>query len=297
MSEMKKSTVKRKLAWVAGIVGVIVVVCVIWFTRARLRDLDDQLAASEERAAAIYENLRSHARELNLALEKAESARRLAADAEQEANREMAARQEADSLRERAEQEADQEMAARREADSLRELAEQQTRQARVETRQMSEELGRILRNRDDELNRMQQALNMIAPTNRTPSGMVMMLSNEAFQFEFDKASLQPGNRETLSRIAGILLASHGYRLFIDGHTDDIGTDEYNLGLSERRAQSVRDYLVSAGVPSEVISMQGFGKSEPLSNEKTNAARARNRRVEIGIVDTIIHYDGKETSN
>ena len=136
----------------------------------------------------------------------------------------------------------------------------------------------------------MQEALNRIAPTRRTPSGMVMMLSDEAFRFDFDKATLKPANKEMLSRIAGILLASEGYRLFVDGHTDDIGTDEYNQGLSERRAEAVQQYLVAAGIPPEVVAVQGFGKSQPLVKEQTKAARANNRRVEIGIVDTIVHY-------
>ena len=136
----------------------------------------------------------------------------------------------------------------------------------------------------------MQQAMNRVAPTQRTPSGMVMQLGNDAFRFDFDSAALKPENRETLSRIAGILLASEGYSLFIDGHTDDIGTEEYNQGLSERRAESVRDYLVKAGIPADIISIKGFGKSNPLIKAKTQEAREKNRRVEIGIVDTIIQY-------
>jgi outer membrane protein OmpA-like peptidoglycan-associated protein len=143
---------------------------------------------------------------------------------------------------------------------------------------------------RTTELDRMQQALSRIVPTVRTSTGMVMQLANKSFRFDFDSAALRPENRETLSRIAGVLLASEGYRLFIDGHTDDIGTEEYNQGLSERRASSVRDYLVKAGVPAVIITVKGFGKSNPLVQAKTEDAREKNRRVEIGIVDTIISY-------
>jgi OOP family OmpA-OmpF porin len=139
----------------------------------------------------------------------------------------------------------------------------------------------------------MQEALNRIAPTKRTPAGMPMTRSESAFRFEFDKSDLRTENRETLSRIAGVLLASDGYRIFVDGHTDDVGTDEYNKSLSERRAATVRKYLVEAGIPSEVIATQGFGKQQPVANEKSRDARAQNRRVEIGIVDTIIHYEQK----
>lgn len=158
-------------------------------------------------------------------------------------------------------------------------------------------ELENMRRQRAAELNRMQQALSRIVPTARTPTGMVVQLANKSFRFDFDSAALKPDNRETLSRIAGVLLASEGYRLFIDGHTDDVGTEQYNQRLSERRAGSVRDYLVKAGVPADIIEVKGFGKSNPLVPAKSGDAREKNRRVEIGIVDTIINYqtDGGAT--
>ncbi|HJT88513.1 MAG TPA: OmpA family protein, partial [Bryobacteraceae bacterium] len=164
-------------------------------------------------------------------------------------------------------------------------------KQAAVASQQQTAgELEQMRRRRAAELDRMQQALARIAPTVRTPSGMVMQLANESFKFDFDSAALRPENREILSRVAGVLLASEGYRLFIDGHTDDVGTDAYNQRLSERRAATVRDYLVKAGVPADIITVKGFGKSNPLVQAKTAAAREKNRRVEIGIVDTIISY-------
>src|SRR5581483_11577279 len=115
-------------------------------------------------------------------------------------------------------------------------------------------------------------------PTRRTPLGMVVELADNSFRFDFDSAALRPENRETLSRIAGVLLASEGYRLFIDGHTDDVGTDDYNRRLSERRAATVREYLVKAGVPADIIDVKGFGKSNPLVRAKTTDAREKNRR-------------------
>jgi OOP family OmpA-OmpF porin len=138
----------------------------------------------------------------------------------------------------------------------------------------------------------MQQALSMIAPTRRTASGMVIELANDSFYFDFDKSTLRPENREILSRIAGVLLASEGYRLFVYGHTDDTGPDEYNQQLSLRRAVSVADYLKRAGVPDEVMRVQGFGKSSPRVQNDSPPARQKNRRVEIGIVDSIIEYKG-----
>lgn len=175
--------------------------------------------------------------------------------------------------------------------------AAKETQEALSSRQKAIGELENMRRQRAAELDRMQQALSRIGPTARTPTGMVMQLANRSFRFDFDSAALKPENRETLSRIAGVLLASEGYRLFIDGHTDDVGTDQYNQRLSERRAGSVRDYLVKAGIPADIVEVKGFGKSNPLVPAKSSDAREKNRRVEIGIVDTIIHYqtDGAAT--
>jgi outer membrane protein OmpA-like peptidoglycan-associated protein len=100
-----------------------------------------------------------------------------------------------------------------------------------------------------------------------------------------------PENRELLSRIAGILLTFKGYQITVYGHTDDVGSDAYNLDLSARRAQTVREYLVEAGVNPEIITTKGYGKSDPLVEGKTAAARAKNRRVEIAIVDTVLEFN------
>lgn len=235
---------------------------IAWFGALRVREVQRGLQDSEERMESLNDNLRQYSEELDQALERA-------AAAEQNAAHEAAARASAETERLRAESEASE---------------------ARAETERSRDEIAGMRRRRQQELDRMQEALNRVAPAKRTPAGIVMTLSSEAFQFDFDDATLRPENREILSRIAGILLASEGYRLFIDGHTDDVGTAEYNQDLSERRANSVRDYLVDAGIPPEVIEIHGFGKSHPLVDETTADARARNRRVEIGIVDTIIEY-------
>ena len=76
----------------------------------------------------------------------------------------------------------------------------------------------------------------------------------------------------------------------VNGHTDDVGSDAYNKGLSERRAQAVRDYLAQAGLPAEILSVTGHGKSLPLVPGTSDAARAKNRRVELAIANTQIRY-------
>ena len=118
-----------------------------------------------------------------------------------------------------------------------------------------------------------------------------MNLGNDFIQFDFDKATLRPEDREILATIAGVLLTSRQYRIQIYGHTDDIGSEEHNLDLSERRAQAVHDYLIDAGIDPGIITTKGFGKSNPLIEGTSPEVRQKNRRVEIGIIDTVINYE------
>lgn len=81
-----------------------------------------------------------------------------------------------------------------------------------------------------------------------------------------------------------------GYGLTVYGHTDDVGTDDYNQQLSKRRADAVRQYLIQAGIDPQIISIRGHGKSIPIAKGRTEADRAKNRRVQIALTDTKIEY-------
>jgi len=196
----------------------------------------------------------------------AEAAVRVAAERRQQAEAHaVGARQEADS--------------ARQEADSARETASRA--QAEAE---------RIRKRAEADIGRLEGALGEIAETRRTALGLVMNLGSDHLKFEFDKAELRPEDRELLSRIAGILVTAQDYTISVNGHTDDVGSEAYNQKLSERRAQAVRDYLVEAGLAPPILSVTGHGKAVPLVRERSEAARAKNRRVELGIVNTQIRY-------
>ena len=196
----------------------------------------------------------------------AEAAARAAAEGRQVAEAQTAgARQEADT--------------ARQEASTARETAEKAQAEAAA-----------IRKKAEAEVNRLETALGQIAETRRTALGLVMNLGGDHLKFGFDKADLRPQDRELLSRIAGILMTSHDYTISVNGHTDDVGSGAYNQKLSERRAEAVRDYLVLAGMRAEIFSVEGHGKSLPLVPGSSEAARAKNRRVELGLVNTQIRY-------
>lgn len=202
-------------------------------------------------------------------------------------------RKQAEAAKEAADTGRNQAVAEMQAADAGRAQALAQAQQAAQKSEQAEENMLQMRRERQQELDKMQQALNRVVPTRRTPNGMVIVLRDATFRFAFDSASLNEKDRELLSRIAGILLVSKGYGLSIYGYTDDIGTPEYNQQLSVRRAQAVEKYLEKAGLDPSIMQVKGFGKTEPLVRGDSAAARAQNRRVEIALADSSIQYVGQ----
>jgi len=182
---------------------------------------------------------------------------------------------------------------ARQEADEARkesDAARQEAMTAKETAARAEAEKEAIRKRAESERNRLEAALGEIAETRKTALGLVMNLGGDHLKFEFNKAELSAKDRELLSRIAGIMLTAQDYTISVNGHTDDVGSAEYNQALSERRAQAVRDYLAQAGIPAEILSVTGHGKSLPLVRGTTDAARAKNRRVELAIANTRIRY-------
>jgi outer membrane protein OmpA-like peptidoglycan-associated protein len=119
----------------------------------------------------------------------------------------------------------------------------------------------------------------VILETRETARGLIVNVSDVLF--DFDRAELKPGARERLARVAGILSAHPGLQIEIEGHTDAVGTDDYNQRLSERRAGSVSAYLRDQGIGQAIVATQGLGESKPVATNGTAEGRQQNRRVEI----------------
>lgn len=122
------------------------------------------------------------------------------------------------------------------------------------------------------------------APAVAPPQDEVIVLSDLGdVLFAFDSAKLTPAAEATLDTVVEKLRGADVLSIRVDGHTDSVGSDAYNQGLSERRAASVVDYLISQGVPAEKLTSQGLGESKPMADNGTDAGRAQNRRVEIHV--------------
>jgi outer membrane protein OmpA-like peptidoglycan-associated protein len=133
---------------------------------------------------------------------------------------------------------------------------------------------------------RLREQLNAILQTRDTARGLIVSLSDVLF--DFDQASLKPGAREKLAKVSGILLAYPTLHMNIEGHTDSVGSDDYNLKLSQRRADAVRDYLTSNGINTANVQAVGLGKDGPVASNDTAAGRQQNRRVEMVVSGDVI---------
>jgi OOP family OmpA-OmpF porin len=103
----------------------------------------------------------------------------------------------------------------------------------------------------------------------------------EGVNFAFNSDELTPESHETLDNVAASLQDWSEVRVRVEGYTDNIGDAQYNLGLSDRRAKAVRDYLISKGIDASRLEWKGFGEADPVASNDTPEGRAKNRRVEL----------------
>jgi OOP family OmpA-OmpF porin len=101
--------------------------------------------------------------------------------------------------------------------------------------------------------------------------------------FDFDKSKIRPDAKPVLDEAVRTLKEEGGIAVIVEGHTDSVGSDAYNMKLSHRRANAVSDYLASHGIPASRIRTEGYGESRPVASNDTADGRAQNRRVELNV--------------
>jgi outer membrane protein OmpA-like peptidoglycan-associated protein len=261
---------------------------------------DEELAKERADAAARQAQAQAEAQAAQTRAQQAAEETRLEAErrARAESDRQAALQakmeaQQAQQAAQLAAQQASQEKAA---ADAARAaaLAQQQAAQAEAERARMAAQQADQGRQQAEAektalRERLRQQLNLILETRETARGLIVNISDVLF--DFDKYTLKPGAREKMAKVSGILLAYPGLKIQVEGHTDSVGTDEYNQTLSERRAYSVRDYLVQQGVPAPTVSAVGMGKADPVASNDNAAGRQQNRRVELVVSGEPIGVD------
>lgn len=221
----------------------------------------DQALYQAERNAQIADALLREAR-----------ARQNVEAADQQRNRVLLEARERDAQRAKTEAER---------AQTEAQLAQSQARQAQGEaeaTRQQAQALAAQAQASSEEASKLREQL-VALNAKQTERGMVLTLPDVLF--DSGKSTLNPGANSTLDRVADFLKSNNGYSVVIEGHTDSVGSEEYNQQLSERRAESVVSSLRSRGVGGDQLQARGAGESAPVTSNDTAAGRQQNRRVEI----------------
>ena len=227
----------------------------------------------------------------------AEVERRMAADQARE--QAEAAKADAERMKQEAEKAAAEAAKAKQEAEAARaaaladqQAALQQKQAAEAEAEKARQAAAKAESEKADLRAQLLGQLNSILQTQDSARGLIVQMSDVLF--DTGSATLKAGAREKLAKISGILLAHPGLTLQIEGHTDSVGSDDFNQQLSERRADSVRDFLAEQGVPASSITARGFGKTQPVASNDTADGRQRNRRVELVVNGDAI---GKSPAN
>jgi outer membrane protein OmpA-like peptidoglycan-associated protein len=231
-----------------------------------VKKMDEEREANERQASADAQaRSQAEADEATRQKELAQSeAAQAAADAAAKAKSDMADSQAASAAAM---------AAAQADAEKSRLAALAESEQARKEAAEQAEREKQELRNK------LAVQLNLILDTRDSARGLIVNISDVLF--DTGKYTLRPGAREKLAKVSGIILAYPSLKLEVEGHTDSVGTDEYNMQLSENRASAVRDFLVQQGINTSSIAARGFGESQPVATNDTAAGRQQNRRVEL----------------
>ena len=226
---------------------------------ARLIALRKNLEEQQAEAARATSEAKTQAEQAN---SQAEQARLQAGEAKQQQAQAEAATQVALAAQQQAQAEAE---SARGDAEEAQQRAEQDKAELRA----------KLLRQ-----------LNDVLQTRDTARGLVVNMSDVLF--DSGKYTLKPVAREKLAKVAGVLLAYPGLTVEVDGYTDNVGGEEPNETLSQKRADAVRDYLLQQGVSPASLKARGFGEENPVASNDTVIGRQLNRRVELVLSGEVI---------
>ncbi len=233
---------------------------------------------AKERADAAARQAEAEARE--------REARQRELEAKLAAEQEARKRAEAEAERVRAEEAARREAADRAAAEEARKRAEARAEEEALRAKQAAE---RAEAEKAALRMKLFEQFSRILETRDTERGLVVNMSDVLF--DFGKYTLRPITREKLARVAGLLLNYPDLRIDAEGHTDNVGSDDFNQVLSEKRAGTVIEFLQEQGIPETSLSAKGLGKSMPVVPNTTAKNRQQNRRVELVVSGEVIGHN------
>lgn len=191
------------------------------------------------------------------------------AEAAEEAKQQQAQAQAQAEAAQQQQQQAEAQAEAARAEQAKAQAAQQAAEQAEAQARQAAEQMREKLR----------EQLNQVLNTQESARGLIVNMSDVLFGF--NKFDLKTDAEIKLAKVSGILLTYPNLKVQVEGYTDNVGSQEYNQQLSEKRAMAVQSFLISQGVAPGNVTAQGYGAADPVADNSTSAGRARNRRVEL----------------
>ncbi|HEY4356157.1 MAG TPA: OmpA family protein, partial [Acidobacteriaceae bacterium] len=193
---------------------------------------------------------------------------------------------------ERARAAADASALEKAKADAARAQAEAESADARARAAEAQRQAQASQQDAAATREKLKAQLNTILATSESARGLIVNMSDVLF--DTAKYTLKPDTQVRLAKVATILQLYPGLKVQVEGYTDSVGGDEYNQKLSENRAKSVSDFLITNGVPAGNVSSAGYGKNKPVADNSTAAGRAQNRRVNLVVSGDAI---GVQTTN
>ncbi|OWV24965.1 hypothetical protein B7988_13345 [Fibrobacter sp. UWB1] len=177
---------------------------------------------------------------------------------------------------EAAAQEAALKAANQREADLQKELAEER---AKAEARQQ------------EAMNKLNELQSQMIQVTKSARGIILSMSD--ILFAVNKADLKADLKTSLAKVAGILSVYQQFNVSIEGNTDNTGSEEHNMKLSQQRADNVKAFLVEQGIAAERLTAKGLGMTMPVADNSTKEGRQKNRRVDLVIQDKALQQEAK----
>lgn len=233
--------------------------------QAAAQQAQQQAEQAQQQAAAAQQRAQDQERQAQQAEQQLQQQRAAAEQAQQQLQQEQAARQQAEQQAAAVQQQLQQ--------------AQQQAQGTQQQLTQTQQQLQQAQADKEQTRQRLLGQLNQVLQTKDSARGLIVSMPDVLFAL--NSANLTGDARERLAKVAGILIAYPDIKVEVDGYTDNTGPLNFNQQLSQQRADTVRQYLVSQGVPSGSVDSKGFGPNDPIASNDTPDGRKQNRRVNM----------------
>jgi len=253
-----------------------------------MAEVETNLRHADEMQASGHRDVHMIFTEAREATQRAEDARitTLRKEADEKARQETAAKEQAQQNAAKSQIEAanaqaraDAASAAKAQADAQRARAEADAANARAQAAEAQRNAQHSQQDAAAVREKLRAQLNAVLQTSESARGLIVNMGDVLF--DTGKYTLKPDAKVALAKVAVILQLYPGLTVQVEGYTDSVGGDDYNMKLSQNRANTVHDYLIQNGVPTANVTAQGFGKADPVADNSTPAGRTQNRRVNL----------------